>query len=272
MREEEIIARTTAPLTESFLKESFRELGLAPGMAVLLHCSLSSLGWVCGGALAVINALEAAVTPGGTVMMPTQSTQHSDPERWTSPPVPAAWIEPLRANFPSYDPARTPTRNMGVVPELFRTLPGVVRSRHPLYSFAASGPRARSLTGTHVLENGLGPESPLGRFMHLDGYVLLLGVGHVVNTSLHLAEYLAALPDKATIREGAPMQRNNSREWVWFDNIELDESDFEEIGACFEAEHPEHCRHQTVGCGQALLVRQRPLVEFAAAWMAENRH
>ena len=40
------------PPTRESLAHDLRMLGLASGMLVLLHSSLSSLGWVCGGASA----------------------------------------------------------------------------------------------------------------------------------------------------------------------------------------------------------------------------
>lgn len=38
------------------------------------------------------------------------------------------------------------------------------------------------------------PDSPVGRVHDLDGQVLLLGVGHEADTSLHLAELIAEVP------------------------------------------------------------------------------
>ena len=271
MSEEQIIARTSTPLTADTILADLRELGVKPGMVLLVHSSLSSLGWVCGGALAVIRALERSVAPGGTIMMPTQSCQHSNPAQWESPPVPDDWVEVLRENFPPYDPACTPTRNMGCIPELFRTLPGVIRSRHPLYSFAASGPKARALTSSHPFDYSLGPGSPLARLYDLDGHVLLIGVDNSSNTSLHLAEYLTDYPGKREIIEGAPRKHGDRSEWESFKNIDLQCDDFEEIGRTFELEHPEHCRRETIGCASVRLLRQRPLVDFAVDWIGKNR-
>jgi len=271
MTEEEIISRTSYPLTQMSILGDLKELGLKPGMIVLVHSSLSSLGWVCGGALAVIRALEEAVFPGGSIMMPTQSCQHSDPARWQTPPVPVEWIEVLRENFPAYDPQQTPTRSMGCIPELFRTLPGVIRSRHPLYSFAASGPRARALTSAHPLDYGLGEGSPLSRLYDLDGRVLLLGVGNSKNISLHLAEHRASFSGKKDIFEGAPRLHGKRTEWEVFKNIDYNEDDFEELGSTFAWEDPEGCLKQTIGCAQVCLMKQRRLVDFAVSWMEQNR-
>ena len=77
---------------------------------------------------------------------------------------------------PAYDPNLTPTRSMGVIPECFRHLPGVIRSSHPVSSAAAVGPNAAAIVEGHELVNGLGEGSPQGRLYGLDGHTLLLGV------------------------------------------------------------------------------------------------
>ena len=139
MSESEVIAASEKPVTEQSLAADLRRLGLRAGMTVLVHSSLSSLGWVCGGSTAVIRALLAVVGTDGTLVMPAHSAG-SDPAGWENPPVPRAWWDTIRATTPPFDPAITPTRAIGVIPEQFRTWPGVVRSYHPTGSFAARGP------------------------------------------------------------------------------------------------------------------------------------
>ena len=53
--------------------QKLREVGLAPGDAVMVHTSLKRMGYVCGGAQTVIEALMEVVGKDGTIMMPTQS-------------------------------------------------------------------------------------------------------------------------------------------------------------------------------------------------------
>jgi aminoglycoside N3'-acetyltransferase len=68
-----------------------------------------------------------------------------------------------------------------------------VRSDHP-FAFAAAGPQAARLTSDTLPLPPHRPESPVGRVHELDGQVLLLGIGHDADTTLHLAEVLADVP------------------------------------------------------------------------------
>ena len=53
--------------------QKLREVGLEKGDAVMVHTSLKRMGYVCGGAQTVIEALMEVVGENGTIMMPTQS-------------------------------------------------------------------------------------------------------------------------------------------------------------------------------------------------------
>lgn len=263
-------AKDGPPATIQSLRADLTRLGVRPGMVVLVHSSLNALGWVSGGAVAAILALEMALGDDGTLVMPTHSADLSDPAQWQNPPVPEAWWPVIRDTMPPYDPDLTPTRGMGIIPETFRRGRGVVRSRHPQTSFAAKGPAAEFITAGHQLDYCLGDGSPLARVYDLDGWVLLLGVGHANNTSLHLAEYRATFPGKTEKPNGAPLRVDGRRRWVTLRDIDLDDGDFTIIGEAFERESGGVAVGR-VGRGTARLMPQRPLVDFAARWMTRHR-
>ncbi|MGN6109596.1 MAG: AAC(3) family N-acetyltransferase [Kofleriaceae bacterium] len=166
---------TTRPTSELELIAQLRALGVRAGGVLLVHTSFRAIRPVEGGPLGLIRALRGALGPAGTLVMPTMTDGET-----------------------AFDPAATPTSDMGITAELFWRQPGVRRSTHPGGSFAAEGPLAESICQPQPLAPPHGPESPVGRVHDLDGDVLLLGTGHDANTTLHLAEAIAGVPYQVT--------------------------------------------------------------------------
>jgi aminoglycoside 3-N-acetyltransferase len=271
MGERDAVERTQGmPATLHSLRKDFESLGIRKGMVLLLHSSLSSLGWVCGGAVAVILALEEALGEKGTLVMPTHTGDLTDPQNWKNPPVPESWKDLIRETIPPFDSDFTPTRKMGAIPETFRKQRGVLRSAHPHVSFSAWGAQAKKITDEHSLNFCLGEQSPLARVYDLDGWVLLLGVGNECNTSLHLAEYRVSPPSRI-VDNGAPLLKEGKRQWETMKDIEINDKDFMTIGSEFERDTGKVQRGK-VACADVLFFPQRDLVEYAKKWMEENRH
>lgn len=263
MSEQEVIERSERPYTKKILIEDLQTLGVQPGMTLLVHSSLSKIGFVPGGPVTVIHAFMELLTERGTLIMPAHTGEYSDPAPWENPPVPEAWHQIIRDEMPAYDPQLTPTRGMGAIPELFRTWPGVYRSNHPHNSFAAWGKHATLITADHELAFALGEQSPLARLYDLAGYVLLLGVGHANNTSFHLAEVRANVQKVG--QHGAPIWLNGRRVWHQFDDLDYDDDPFPEIGAAFEKAHP--VQTGRVGLAECRLFPQKTAVDFATHFM-----
>jgi aminoglycoside N3'-acetyltransferase len=157
------------------LTAQLRRLGVQDAGVLLVHTSYRAVRPVEGGPGGLIAALRDALGPGGTLVMPSWGGDDDAP----------------------FDAATTPAaRDLGVVADTFWRLPGVVRSAH-FFAFAAAGPAAARITADPLPLPPHQPASPVGRVHELDGQVLLLGVGHDANTTLHLAELLAGVPYRA---------------------------------------------------------------------------
>lgn len=256
-------------VTPSDITTALKELGMQKGQAVMVHTSLSSLGYVCGGAQSVIEALLESVGDGGAIMMPTQSWKNLDPEAGVYWQEPKEWWQAIRENIPAYDKRITPTNSMGAVPEMFRQWQGTLRSDHPARSVAAWGRYAQYLTENHDLSNIFGDGSPIGRLYELDGYVLLVGVGYDKNTSLHLADVRAEYPGKHTVIESSAILIGGQRIWKSYETLAVDGEDFSAIGEAFE--QTGKVRHVPLGNGILSMMSQRELVDFAVKWIGENR-
>jgi aminoglycoside N3'-acetyltransferase len=169
--------------------DQLRALGVTKGAVLLVHTSFRAVRPIEGGPPGLIEALRAALGPHGTLVMPSWTGNDDEP----------------------FDPATTPASpDLGVVPDTFWRLPGVVRSNHP-FAFAAAGPRAARITAGPLPLPPHSLESPVGRVYELDGQVLLLGVGHDADTTLHLAELLAGVPYRVpryctVLRDGRPVR------------------------------------------------------------------
>ena len=264
------MSRPDQPQTVTSLIDDLNKLGVRPGQILLVHCAFSKLGTVYGGPQALIDALQQCLTPSGTLVMPTHSTQLTEPSRWEAPPAPAAAWPQIRQELPAYDTARTMTRAMGALAELFRTYPGVIRSAHPHGSFAAWGAHADTITAEHALNSIFGEQSPLAKLYERDAQVLLIGVDHGNNTSLHLAEYRSSVPNKPYHTEGAPMIKDGTKQWVEFNELVIDSDDFAALGLDFEQQTDAQTRGQ-IANAEALFFPQVRAVDFAVDWFNQHR-
>ena len=262
----------TPPHSRSGLVADLHRLGVRPGDTLLVHSSLRSLGFVVGGAAAVVQALLAAVGPDDTVVVPTFNANNSDPSRWAltrGQPVPQERWPAIRGQLPPFDPAVTPSDRMGAISEAVRTWPGAVRSQHPQTSFAAVGADAPALMADHPLDCHLGPASPLGRLAEKGAKVLLLGVSFAVCSGFHLAEY--QLPNPPLRDYECVVSRQGRRTWYRYRDVLLDDGRFEELGTALEnSSTGALVRRGLVGEAFTRLVPLQKCVEFARAWLLEN--
>lgn len=205
---------TRAVLTDHSLERRLDELGVERGGLLVVHASLSALGYVLHGAGAVLAALRRTIGPDGTLLVPTFTGERIDPSCWVDPALPPSiWTE-VRDRMPAFDKERTLPRLMGELSLAVLLDPDAVRSDHPVCSWAALGPRADELVRNHDLLDPFGEGSPLGHAYREDAQVLLLGVDQRRNSAfLH-----------AHVRSDVPQVRRNlgpflaevagERQWV----------------------------------------------------------
>lgn len=267
MSEYSIIEESKKAYTKEDLVYDLKKLGIQSGDLLLVHSSLSKLGWIVGREVSVVEALIEVLGEAGTLVMPCFSGENSEPSAWQHPPVPKEWLETIRQHMPPYDPILTPTRQMGRVVDLFRHYPKTIRSNHPQVSFAARGPLAQSLLEPHVLSPGFGIDSPLFRMYERNAKVLLLGVGYGNCTCMHLGEVWSDKPK--WIETGASIQEEGKMRWVNFQEIDYDDSDFDIIGEAYEKENI--VKNGKVGQGKAKLLDMKNVADFAYEWMKVNR-
>jgi len=168
------------------LKQALQTLGLCRGDSVIVHSSFRSVAPVAGGPATVVRALLDTVGPAGNLMFPTFNYTVAPPDT-------------------CFDPAGTPCLT-GVVAECGRTWQGSVRSAHPTHSVAVIGPDAEALCLDHLAVRAFGIGSPVDRIAKRHGRVLLIGVGNITNSTVHVGEEYAGTP-KAPWPVGLPVHQ-----------------------------------------------------------------
>jgi aminoglycoside 3-N-acetyltransferase len=258
-------------LTTSSLVDSFRSLGFFAGQTLIIHSSMKAFGsHIVGAEQAILDALMTVLTVEGTLVMPTHSSDNTDPATWYKPPVPEGDWDTIRQEMPPYRPESTPCNRMGKINECFRNYAGVLRSSHPAFSFAAWGKHAQFVIENQALNNSVAEQSPIGRIYDLDGYVCLMGVGYKNNTSLHLADYRSSWEGKVREHNASAMLVDGKRAWASYYDDAIAADDFEQLGHDFEADTDE-VTTGTIGNATIKIIPQRALVDYAVGWMNSNR-
>lgn len=268
-KEKLVVDKTSTPITKRRLIHDLKRLGLQSGDIVSVHTSLSKIGWVVGEQVSVIESLMETVTEEGTIVMQAHTTGNSDPQNWNYPPVPEEWWNTIREDMPPFRPDITPSRNLGRVPELFRTMPDVHRSNHPHVSCTAWGKYAKQIVQEHELKDKYGNRTPWEVLYRLGGKILLIGVDHEANTALHYAESRLRSEDTSTQITGAAIIEDGNRKWVSWEEVNYNSDDFKELGASYEKSIG--YEPMKVGQAEARLLNIRDLTDFATSWMRKNR-
>lgn len=264
---------SAAPRAPGDIAADLRRLGVRDGDRLMVHASLRRIGAVEGGANGVIEALDAAVGPYGTLVMILGAVvehewvnQHPEGER-------AALLE----NAAPYDPLVSPVLpEVGYLAEAFRTYAGTLVDDNPSGRFAARGYDAADLLHGLPWDDYYGPDSVLARLSNRGGRILRMGANLDTVTALHHAEYLADVPGKRRVTRhyrvaGAhgPETRTVTSLDDEFGIVDWSGDDYFAIitRAYLDAGRAQRGR---VGNADSELIEMHDIIDFGARWMSAN--
>ena len=170
--------------TPESLTSNLRSWNVPANATITIHSSLKAIGSVSKpeggtGADVVLDVLSSYFAPG-LLVLPTHTWDRVSPEE------------------PIFDVEATPS-NVGILGELFRKRPGVVRSWHPTHSLAVSGEDAADfVSGEHLRNSPTTRTGCHGKLYDRDAYIALLGAPLTKNTIIHGAEEWADIPNRFT--------------------------------------------------------------------------
>jgi aminoglycoside N3'-acetyltransferase len=225
-------------LQQSELVAQLHALGVARGGVLLVHCAFSRIGPLAGGPQGLIAALQAALGPQGTLVMPSMPDDDQIP----------------------FSVTHSPCLGMGIVADTFWRQEGVLRCDSP-HSFAAAGPLAAAITAPQPVEVPHGPDSPVGRVWERNGQVLLLGVNHDADTTVHLGELLGGA--RYRLPKTVPVATAGGITWVAYGELDHCCQNFRLVDGWLDARGLQ--RKGSVGHGEARLARARDIVAVVVA-------
>ena len=242
-------------LTLEKLVEGFRELGVEEGDTLLVHSSYKSFGEVEGGPQTVIRALEAALGPDGTLIMPTFNFDFNKGAPWD---------------------VRTTPSKMGVLTELVRKDPRAKRVFHPFYSFAILGKHAEML-GSLRYKSSYERNSVFGKLRDLDGKIMVIGLSYTNSmTFFHHIEQMEGV-DYRFLKQftGEVTDENGNTYTDTFEMLvrDIDKGVITEVNPMGELmEKAGVIRSAKIGEADVKLMKANEVYEFTAREMKRDPH
>ena len=244
----------------------------------MVHCRMSALGHVVGGAETIVRALLDVLGPNGTLMAYT-GWQDEPPDDLDTldDETRRAYLE----EHPAYDPRVAPAhRDHGRVPEALRAWPRSFHSHHPEAGVAAVGHLAETLTAEHAYDDAYGAGTPYARLVELGGQVVVLGAPLETVTLVHHAEAIANVPGKRRAGYGMPVMSDGERIWRTFSDINTSEGALPYESILGEEDYVEHIARSALSAGAgksgqvgeatSYLFEAQNLVKYAVGWIERN--
>ena len=158
----------------SELEKALSEIGIAEGQVLFVHSSADKLKSIEGGAGKILQLLLGIIGSSGTLVLPTLPFDG----------MAADYLQQTRF----FDVKKTPSR-VGLLSEIFRRMPGVLRSLHPTHPVSAFGKQAQYFVSEHHLDiNPFGSLSPFKKMEKKQGKILMIGVDSTYLTHMHTVE------------------------------------------------------------------------------------
>lgn len=162
-------------ISKEQLIQDFIDCGIQKGDSVLVHSSLSKIGFLKNGPKDLVDALLFVVGETGNVLMPNSPNAEYQ-------------LNYVQKNT-LFDVQNSGSK-LGAISEYFRLLAGAKRSAHPTEPVSCVGPDADYYTQTHFGEKTpYTKKSPFYKLTEQKGKILYIGVTlENAGTSLHLLE------------------------------------------------------------------------------------
>lgn len=260
--------------TKTMITSDLLKLGVNKNDNILIHASMKKIGWLVGGPIILIEALNEIVGKYGSIMMYVG---------WEDGPYTMEdWPEEKKMLYqkecPGYNKKKSrAVCDWGILGEIFRTYPSTIRSNHPDGSFCSIGKNARFLMKDHSFIYGYGEKSPLAKLVKLNGKVLMIGAPFTSMTLLHHAESICNVKNKKIIKYKMPIEKRKKTKWV--DIIEYDtnipiinkykEDYFNNIIEDYCAE--KEINHGIIGDSVTYYFNSKDVIKYAVKWLEKNQ-
>ena len=161
--------------TKDDLIVQLQTIGIKKGDVLLVHSSLSKIGFIENGPKDFVEALLESVGSEGHVLMPNSPNASFQLD----------YIQQL-----SLFDVQNDVSKLGAITEYFRKLPNAIRSEHPTEPVSCVGPNAAFFVGNHF--GNITPyneNSPFFKVSQMNGKILYVGVTlDNAGTNLHTLE------------------------------------------------------------------------------------
>lgn len=221
-------------LNKKDVLKQLKHLGIRKGMVLLVQVNTKKMGHLIGGEQMLVEALMESVGYEGTIIVPTFTTELLDPscQKNKKEKIARMYWDDIRTSILPFDKKLTLPKDEDPFVYQFLRNDGIVRSYHPVYSFAAWGKYAKVICHQHPLHFGLNEDSPLGKVLDYNGYIVSLGCKYDECVIFYHAQYkYGKLPIRII---SAPIENNNLVQWKDMLDIECENGEISKIGNMME--------------------------------------